>query len=272
MNCKKIFLPILAVLIFGFSANAQLFKTKAQKAAEKTENISEEVKEEAKEATSVADTSKKMMPTKEQIKADHFLGYDGRGAVAINVSSVGFGVEYAHNINKHLNGRLRLNFLKISNFERAVELGGAPTFVTANVDIFTTDLLLEYLPFANKNFKLVVGGSYISSGNADVNVAYNEAITYGDIVIEPEDIGDMTIGIDYTGFAPYVGLGWGRAVPRKNVGFGIEIGTFYVGSPDVSLAATNMLANTASEEGQLQENMNDYKWFPFLNMRLAFRL
>lgn len=272
MNSKKTILSLLMLLVFGFGAQAQLFKTKAQKAAEKTEEVKEDANEEAKEAVAEADTTDKTKPTKEQIKANHFLGYDGRGALAINLSTVGIGIEYAHNINKHLNARLRLNLLQISNLEQAMELGGAPTFITANVDIFNTDLLLEYLPFSNKNFKLVVGGSFISSGKADINIAYNEAIKYGDIVIEPEDIGDMTIGVDYAGFAPYMGLGWGRAVPRKNVGFGIEIGTYYVGSPDVSLAATNMLADTSQEEGQLQENMNDYKWFPFLNLRLAFRL
>ena len=260
-------------MVFGFSANAQLFKTKAQKAAEKTEEVKEDVATEAEEATtSVSDTAAKMKPTKDQIKADHFLGYDGKGAIALNLSSVGIGVEYAHNINRHLNGRIRINVLQISNLEQAIELGGAPTFVTANVDVMNTDILLEYLPFSQHNFKLVGGFSYISSGKGDINVAYNEAIKYGDIVIEPEDIGDMTIGVDYSGLAPYMGLGWGRAVPRKRVGFGIEIGTYYVGSPDVSLTATNMLADTAQEEGQLQENMNDYKWFPFLNMRLAFRL
>lgn len=274
MIIKKIVLPAIVMMVFGFSANAQLFKTKAQKAAQKTEAAKESPATESKaeETTATSDTTSKSAPTKEQIKADHFLGYDGKGALAINISTIGIGVEYAHNINRHLNGRIRLNLLQISNFEQAMELGGAPTFVTANIDIFNTDLLLEYLPFRRKNFKLVVGGSFITSGKADVNVAYNEAIKYGDIIIEPEEIGDMTIGIDYAGFAPYMGLGWGRAVPRKNVGFGIEIGTYYVGSPDVSLAATNMLADTSQEEGQLQENMNDYKWFPFLNLRLAFRL
>lgn len=258
----------MVMLVFGFSANAQLFKTKAQKAAQKTEATVTK----AKEATAVADTASKLAPTKDQIKADHFLGYDGKGALAINISSIGIGVEYAHNINRHLNGRIRLNLLQISNLERAMDVGGAPTFITANVDVFNTDLLLEYLPFRRKNFKLVVGGSFISSGKGDVNVAYNEAIKYGDLIIEPEDVGDMTIGVDYAGFAPYMGLGWGRAVPRKRVGFGIEVGTYYVGSPKVTLTATNMLADTYKEEGQLQENMNDYKWFPFLNMRLSFRL
>lgn len=272
MIVKKIVLPAMVMLVFGFSANAQLFKTKAQKAAEKTEKTKEAVETKAEETTATADTTAKTKPTKDQIKKNHFLGYDGRSAIAINISSVGIGLEYAHNLNEHLNARLRFNAFQLSDLEQALELSGAPTLVTANVNIFTTDLLLEYLPFPQRNFKLVVGGSFISSGKGDVNIAYNESIKYGDIIIAPEDIGDMTIGVDYGGFAPYMGLGWGRAVPRKRVGFGIEIGTYYVGSPEVTLTATNMLVNTSQEEGQLQENMGDYKWFPFLNMRLSFRL
>lgn len=272
MNSRSIFTLVLGMLMFSFTSNGQIFKSKTP--AEPEEEETEEVVEvpEKAEIVEVKDTAKKVRPTKEQIQADHFLGYDNRGALAINISSIGIGLEYAHNINRHLNGRLRLNTLNISDYGQAIELSGSPTYVTANVNVLNTDILLEYLPFKQSSFKMVFGGSIIFNGKADINVAYNEEIQYGDLIIDPEEVGDLTIGVDYGGFAPYIGIGFGRAVPRKSVGFGLELGTYYAGSPNVSLQATNMLADTVQEEEQLQSNLSDYKWMPFLNMRLAFRL
>ena len=260
MKKLSVFALVLGMMIFSSSSYAQIFKSSTPQNTEPeeeetTEVVADDVEvPEVAEVVEMADTARKVRPTKEQIKADHFLGYDNRGAIAINLSSVGYGLEYAHNINRHLNGRLRFNMLNISDLSQAVEFDGTPTMVTANVDVFNADLLLEYLPFRRSSFKLVAGGSMIFSGKGDVNIAYDEEIKYGDLVITKEEIGDLTIGVDYAGFAPYMGIGFGRAVPRKKVGFGLEIGTYYTGAPTVSLQATNMLADTVEEEAQLQSN------------------
>ena len=211
--------------------------------------------------------------SKEDIKANPYLGYKGRSAIAFNFSSVGLGFEYARNLNhRHLNARIRLNTLRLSNFERAMSIGGAPTQIVADINVFNTDLLLEYLPFSKSSFKLIGGVSFIFKGEGSVKVAYGESIKYGDLTITPEEIGDLTIGVDYGGVAPYMGLGFGRAIPKTNVGFGFELGTYYAGSPKVSLDATEMLSDTVKEEAQLQSNLSDYKWFPFINLRLSFKL
>lgn len=271
MKKNSIFALVLGLSLLGTSAQAQLFKNKSTEKETTEEKATEETATEEKAATKKSKTDPKKA-TKEEIKADHFLGYDGKGAVAINVSSIGLGVEYAHNFHRHFNGRVRLNFLTLSDLSQELEFNGINTLVTANADVFNVDFLVEYLPFPQSNFKIVGGLSYVSAGKGDINIAFVDEIAYGDISIAPEDVGDMTIGIDYSGVAPYFGIGFGRAVPRKAVGFAVELGTLYVGSPDVSLTATNMLSETSVEQGQLQENFNDYKWMPFINMRLSFRL
>lgn len=267
---SKIFYALSFLLVVS-SASAQLFKsdktTTETTDKEKTTEVVEEVVEEKKELKSKNDTA-----SKAAIKADPFLGYGGRSALALNLSSVGIGLEYAHNLNRHLNARLRVSAFTISDFGQAMELGGSPTFVILNADITNADLLLEYLPFSKSSFKLIGGASIIFQGKGTVNVAYDDVIKYGDITITQEEIGDITIGVDYAGVAPYLGFGFGRAVPKNRIGFGLEIGTYYVGSPDVTVEATEMLAETAQEQETLQNNLSDYKWFPFINLRLAVKL
>jgi hypothetical protein len=44
-----------------------------------------------------------------------------------------------------------------------------------------------------------------------------------------------------------------------------------MGSPNVTVEATQMLEDTAKEEEQLQSSFADYKWLPQLNFRISFR-
>jgi hypothetical protein len=262
MKIKDFLLSVLMVF-FVTHASGQIFKSKpdtTQMDIPEKEVLADQIEKKAVKAQPDSIIDK-------MIKADPFMGYGKKSAIALNLSSVGIGIEYAYNFNRHLNGRIRANLLVLSGFEQEMELNGTPTIIVADVDVFNTDFLLEYLPFSKSSFKLVAGGSLIINGSGSVNIIYNDVIQYGDLEFSNEEVGDLTIGVDYAG------LGFGRAVPKKRVGFGIELGTYYAGSPDVSLAATNMLAPTATEEeAQLQSNLSDYKWFPFINLRLAVRL
>ncbi|MGB0176430.1 MAG: hypothetical protein ACPF9D_04635 [Owenweeksia sp.] len=199
--------------------------------------------------------------------------YLRRSAIALNLSSLGLGLEYAYNFNTHLNGRVRLNYFSLSDYQRTVEISDQPVLVTANANVFGADLAVEYLPFSSSSFKLVGGFGMFFNADLTARVNYEGELEYGDITLSEEEIGDITVGMDYSGFAPYMGLGFGRAVPKKRVGFGIEIGTYYAGSPEVSLEATKMFEPTATEEKeQLEENLSGYQWLPYLNLRLAIKL
>ncbi len=199
--------------------------------------------------------------------------YLKRSAIAINLSSLGIGVEYAYNFNAHLNGRVRLNYFQLNDYQRTVEISDQPVLVTANANLFGADLALEYLPFKSSSFKLVGGFGMFFNADMTAKVNYEGEITYGDITLREEEIGDITVGMDYSGLAPYMGLGFGRAVPKKRVGFGIEIGTYYAGSPEVSLEATEMFEPTATEEKeQLEENLSGYQWLPYMALRIAYRI
>ena len=82
----------------------------------------------------------------------------------------------------------------------------------------------------------------------------------------------MELTLDYNGFAPYLGLGFGRAVPKNKFGVSFEAGSFYLPEPKVDITATGMLAPTANQAVSLQEDIRDYRWFPFLNLRLSVRI
>ncbi len=198
--------------------------------------------------------------------------YLKKSALALNVGAIGFGLEYAYNINTNLNVRGRFNYLQIKDYTTAYDLNGSSVNIIANGNATNLDVLLEYLPFKKSSFKLVGGFSYLISYDASMFVEYSDSIQFGEVTLTKEDIGNVTLGLDWGGFAPYMGFGFGRAVPKGRVGFGFEIGTYYAGAPSVSLDAEGLLADTSEEEADLQAGFDDYRWLPFIQLRLAIRL
>lgn len=83
---------------------------------------------------------------------------------------------------------------------------------------------------------------------------------------------------------PYVGLGWGNPFRGGPLTFTADIGAIYGGTPSVSLSAQcgpaappgspacNQVQNSlASERAQLASDVTIAKWYPVLNLGVAFR-
>ena len=195
-------------------------------------------------------------------------------SVAIHGGLIGYGLEYAYNVNKNLNVRLGANYFTLSGVSIPYTLDERDVDILMGADALDIDLLLEYLPFDRSSFKLVGGLAYINNTGGDATIMLKDGLSYGEIPLQPEDVGEIGIQMQYAGLAPYVGLGFGRAVPKGRVGFAIELGGYYVGSPDVTLTATELFEPTANEteEAKLEEALSSLQWLPNLKFKLAVRL
>lgn len=196
-------------------------------------------------------------------------------AVAVSGSTLGFGGEVAMSLSQKFSLRLRGQYLNIDNVlgGQEEEIGGETFIIDGGPGSTEVDLSVEYRPFRNSSFKLVGGVGYFFDGELSFMGVNETGFTYGDLVIASEDVGTIDFQMDYSGLAPYFGLGFGRAIPKGRVGFGFELGTFYTGEPEARIVATDMMAdNVELREDRFQEDISDYKWYPFLNLRLAVNL
>ena len=195
-----------------------------------------------------------------------------KNALAISAGLPGFGVEYARKLSPHLNAKVAWHFFKLEDFEiEDVEIKSDIVDILANVDISIVDVGIEYLPFKNSSFKLTAGVGILNKVNLNGIATYNEDIVFGDVVITNEDAGQIIADVTWTDVAPYVGLGFGRAIPKNRLGFGIEFGSYITNSPEIDLTATNLLENTASQKENLQKSLEDFKFIPRLQIRIAYK-
>lgn len=194
-----------------------------------------------------------------------------KNAISFSAGLPGYGIEYSRKLSNKLSARLRYNFFNLEDYDAGtIEISGNNVIATVGVESNTIDVLLEFTPFKNSSFKLVGGLGVINNMNINLLVEYDESVTFGDVVITKEDYGNLNLGFAWDGVAPYLGVGFGRAVPKGKLGFGIEMGSYFTSSPDISLTATKLLAPTANQEAQVAQTFETWKFIPLVQFRLAY--
>ncbi len=196
---------------------------------------------------------------------------DGKFAVGIGIGTTP-SADVSYQYNKHLSVKLKYNYFKY-NTNTQLDISDEKVELAGNFDMSAVGLSLEYFPFAKSSFKLIGGVSYVLKGELGVLATPTENYTFGETIFTPEEVGTFKFGLDYgKGAAPFVGLGFGRAVPKGRVGFGFELGTYYLKEPKVTLTGTERLSSMNEQEAKVQANMNDWRYWPMLNFRLAVRV
>lgn len=195
-----------------------------------------------------------------------------KNAFAISFGSPGLGLEYARKLNPKLSVKAVWQTFNLKDFEQKdLDLNGDKVDLLVNLELGIIDLGIEYLPFKNSSFKLTTGLGFLSKVNLNSVITYTEDVIVGTVTVTKQDVGEVVADVTWSGVAPYLGLGFGRTVPKKRLGFGIELGTYFVSSPNVNLTASKLLAPTATQEEKLQNSLEDFKFIPRIQFRLAYK-
>jgi hypothetical protein len=113
---------------------------------------------------------------------------------------------------------------------------------------------------------------YLIHIGADKNVktTFKENITVGDIEFTSEDSGSLNVDVNWSKVAPYLGLGFGRAVPNKRWGFAADFGTYFSSSPEITLDATGIIERSKDQEALLNESFKSFKFIPYASLRVSY--
>lgn len=195
-----------------------------------------------------------------------------KNALAVSFGAPGLGLEYARKLSPKFSAKLVWHSFNLKDFDQKdLDLNGDKVDLLANLEVAIIDFGIEYLPFKNSSFKLTAGLGFLSKVNLNSVITYTEDVTVGTVIITKQDVGEVVADVTWSGVAPYIGFGFGRAIPKKRLGFGIEIGTYFTSSPNVDLTASKLLAPTATQEEKLQNSLEDFKFIPRIQFRLAYK-
>lgn len=185
----------------------------------------------------------------------------------------------------------------------------------------TWHILLDVYPIALSSFHITAGAYFgpsdiVSVYNKDAGFlkpinAYNDGIVYaeskpatdnvrkvvdqnnlkmigaelGDYFLTPNpaDNGDVEATVKVNSFRPYLGLGFGRAVPKGRLGCQFDLGVQFWGKPEIYAPTYNKATGTYQNEKLDPDNVGDdagkvlkaiskVSVYPVLNFRLVGRI
>lgn len=199
--------------------------------------------------------------------------------IALRAGTLGPGVDIGYAINSKLTVRGAGSYFTLSQSETLDE--EVAVRVDGEVTIGAIGAVLDYHPFGN--FFRLTGGLNLNLFKVSASGVPTEPYCFGNEnggvcdgkVFLPERLGSFGADVAYSStIAPYLGMGFGKVAGRKRVGFLLDIGALYAGSPEIDLVATGLLAPTASadQEADLNRGIESFKWYPVVSMGLAIRL
>ena len=96
----------------------------------------------------------------------------------------------------------------------------------------------------------------------------------GDFFLEPDATGYIDAYVETASFRPYVGIGWGRAVPKNHtLGFSVDLGAQLWGTPKVYCQGKELKAeDVEGNDGGIMKTLTKIKVYPALTFRLTGKI
>lgn len=151
-------------------------------------------------------------------------------------------------------------------------------------------VLVNVMPFPLLTSFHVTAGAYI--GPADIMGLYNPeampaeiaaynainpeqrlGLALGDYLLEPDANGNIDGKLKGFTAKPYVGIGIGRGVPKRRIGFKFDIGCIFWGKPTVWNNGEEVPDTDAGgDDGGIMKVVTKLKVYPVLNFRVCGRI
>lgn len=203
-------------------------------------------------------------------------------SINLQLGSFGYGIGLAQQLKPQgLNVRLSVDFLDVSSFitpPLKVSLsGGSDLNINPKVTSLLIGAKIDLHPFKTKAFKLVGGLSY-GSGDFMVDVAPTvKTGTFNltkDLSLDAEEFGTAKLIVGANNIRPYLGLGFGRAIPKSKLGFGFDLGFYYSGAPKITVDRTGLIKSVLTDQNiaDIEKNVKNYSFLPNLSFNITYKI
>lgn len=203
-------------------------------------------------------------------------------AISIGAGTLGAGVQVGHTFSEHFDGRLGIAGWTVSGRRKVADL----TY-DARGELRSAQLFADWHPGASA-FRLSAGVFYDGTRITGTSVAPPSGVyRIGGVDIPASLVGSLHGRVDFPTFAPYAGIGWGRAAGGGRWGFHADLGAAYqghgrvtltpelpAGSPILQIPGARELLDlaVAREEAEAERRIAKYDVYPVVTLGLLYRL
>lgn len=220
--------------------------------------------------------------------------------VGAHVGTTGFGFEVGTPITKFITARAGITIMPGIKFKtdvdgtyqaaidnRIPQLAGSSVTqdFTMNVEGSLSrtqgSLIFNVYPLPDFTSFYVAAGGYFGgrkivgvTGHSDElkQLADNASIELGDYKIPVDKNGNVDGALKVNGFRPYLGLGFGRLVPKGRINFGVELGVQFMGKMKVYTGGEELSKILTDNDDDWQKWMDKLTVYPVLKFTLSGRI
>lgn len=196
---------------------------------------------------------------------------------SLDVGTSGLGVHLSTPIASKLNARVGLNYASYNYSGHTSDVD-----YDFKLKLATFDALLDYHPF-DSAFR-VSGGLVYNGNKIEANAKPNGNGTYTinghTYTTAAAAAGAINGKIDFRKAAPYLGIGWGNAANGKGLGFAMDLGVTFQGSPKTQLVNSGCTAPAAlcsqlnndvvAENAKLADKVNNFRAYPIVRLGVSY--
>ena len=201
------------------------------------------------------------------VSAQKSLGYFNTFGVGLSVGTEGWGLNVAAPIGNHFDVSMGFDAVPAIKIKGDVKIEKSATtnLVYPNGNPFTLEevevegntsrvmghVKFDYYPFNRASWFIAAGFSYggsrlikLKGHSDDIKNYYQDWLAQGktledvkinlgiaDFELPVSENGDVDGYAKVSSFRPYLGIGWGRLVPKNRLAFRVELGAQFHGSP-----------------------------------------
>ncbi len=225
--------------------------------------------------------------------------FDHLGA-GVSLGTGGIGIDVATTLTDWGAIRAGVSFMPgIKYTKKDVEFNDPALYDKADIEgklsFFDVKILADFYPFKTSSFHLTAG-AYLGNddpvtANGKIVKDKNVGVVLGDYRVTSYADGVVEADIKANTFKPYIGFGFGRAIPKKNrVSVSCDFGVKFWGKPGLGVATTKPVDQFGGDlsyhtfhYNELYDNDNkDFKdaieiiekiiVYPVLNVRICGRI
>lgn len=228
------------------------------------------------------------LPAQAQDTVEEFGIFDHL-SLGVTLGTTGLGFDVAAPVTEYLQLRAGYDILSGLKYKEDIDYRakGQPTKKTeveGKLHLGAAKLLLDVFPFRTVPFRFTTGfylgtDEIIKAENTIPVTAFDkgEGLLIGDYIVEFDQDGIAKATIKVNKFRPYVGIGFGRSVPRKRIGVSGDLGVMFWGKPKLYEKQTGQdLEITKSDLGSDSDKyfdiMSKITVYPALTIRICGRI
>jgi len=197
---------------------------------------------------------------------------DGPGLI-VKAGTLGAGLDLGWAFSDHFAARLSVN--RYSYDDTITE---SDIEYDADLDLATTGALLDWHPFGG-GFRLTAGAYANDNEVSAAGKPTGGTFEINGVTYPAAAIGSLNGLIAFDSVAPYVGLGFG-SMSKSGFKFTFDLGVMYqkpgaalnvvCGSGLNALECAQLQSDVAAEQAQLNDELDDYRYYPVIAIGLGW--